>query len=617
MNGLTVALREALFGDGEDGDEGEGNGHALWAKHLSAEIFRRDVGAPPDVQLRTAYQRLHRLNELIPDPMAFVRDPLQLARMHEWIAFVDPTMATAATIHYNLFLGSLADQGAFGPGELAPYTQMRQVGTYLVTEVAHGNDAAAMETTATYDRATDTFVLHTPGPGAQKFMPNTSPVGGPKTGVVAARLVVDGTDEGVFLFLVPLTDADRTLPGIRVRRLPARMGSPLDHSLTSFDAVRVPRGSLLPGTHSRFTDDGRFVSDLPRSRRHLTALQRVMTGKLCMSASAVGGTRVLLTLAVRYGHVRRISGLTGSDPLAVFALRSHHGPLAEAVATTWAMTLLYREAARRWKRYAEGHAGDGDEAARVVSAAKAWITWQARDVALEARERCGAQGLLIHNGMAEQLAMAEAPITAEGDNQATMVKVAAELLVAHRATRPVVAPAPHTDALTRPEVLHGLLEAAQSIWLDRAGTAMRRAGGAALARRNSSMGPALRAADVYAHRHAAQALAAAAAAATSEAARELLAALHVLFALRAVAEHSGDLLRHGFLTDRHLDELPVLRETLITRVADNALTLVDAFAVPEEFLRDLPIAAGDEADFLAAYDDPEGPWHSPERVGRP
>jgi acyl-CoA oxidase len=72
-------------------------------------------------------------------------------------------------------------------------------------------------------------VLHTPHEGAQKYMPNTSAAGGPKSAVVAARLLVEDTDHGVFLFLVPLIDHHGTLPGITVTVLPERVGSPVDH----------------------------------------------------------------------------------------------------------------------------------------------------------------------------------------------------------------------------------------------------------------------------------------------------------------------------------------------------------------------------------------------------
>ena len=69
--------------------------------------------------------------------------------------------------------------------------------------------------------------------------------GGPKSAVVAARLLVDGEDQGVFLFLTPLSDERGHLPGVRVRRLADRTGTPVDHCLTSFDHVRLPREAML------------------------------------------------------------------------------------------------------------------------------------------------------------------------------------------------------------------------------------------------------------------------------------------------------------------------------------------------------------------------------------
>ena len=657
-SGAARALSRVLLGGyGSGGPDGGGGGgtdeptaaHAPWLRLLTSVPFRPEFTADPEDGLRTAYARLRLLNDTIGDPLALAADPVAMARMHEWLGFVDPTLASVSTIHYNLFLGSLLDQGARTPEEWEPYLTLKEVGTFLMTEVAHGNDAAAVETTADHDPETGGFTLHTPSAGAQKFMPNTSPVGGPKTGVVAARLRVAGVDHGVSLFLTPLTDADGPLPGVRVRRLPPRLGSPLDHCLTSFDRVRLPRRALLAGAHSDLTDDGVFTSSVKdQRRRFLTTLQRVMTGKLCMSAVTVGSCRALLTLAFRYAAHRRVSGLVTGTTLPVGALRSHHGPLAESLATTYAMTMLYREAVRRWAPVEEGGgaadgpggAGERAESARLVSVAKAWITWQGRAVAMEVRERCGAQGLLAHNGITGQLAAVEGAITAEGDNQAVMVKAASELLYARRRPNPpghpcppppreAPAPGAHEGGgepehgaherggpegggpeggageLTDPAFLHQLLAHAENIWLDRARAAMREAPHEALARRNAAMGPALRAVHLYAHRHAARALAEPAAAPTP--AREPLRAVHLLFTLRAVAEHSGDLLRHGHLAERHVDELPVLTERFTTRVAQAAPELIEAFAVPEEMFAGVPLAS---PDYIADYDDPGGPWNT-------
>ncbi|MFD7897363.1 acyl-CoA dehydrogenase [Streptomyces sp. NPDC059743] len=632
--------------------------HGPWRRLVAAEPFRRPADASPRERVALAYARLRTLNDSLDSPLALAADPRRLAALYEWLGPVDSCLTTVAGIHYNLFLGSLLDHAsAASPAspadadgrdpepvrDLADFLALRRVGTFLCTELAHGNDAAALETTAVYDRARDGFVLHTPHAGAQKFMPNTSPVGGPKSGVVAARLLVDGADHGVFLFLTPLTDGERALPGVRVRELPALLGSPVDHSLTSFDQVFVARDALLGGAQGRLGADGVFTSEQSnRRRRFLTSIGRVTTGKLSMSAGALGGARVALALAVRYGGHRLISGARAVDRVPVFAHRSHHGPLVSALATVYAMSLLHRAALDAWMAHTEENKGETE---RTVAVAKGWITWQARAVILECRERCGAQGLLESNGLAELMAGAEGAITAEGDNLAIYAKAAAEMLFsagspeadgtdsadgsghggsgrgdregpdregADRADRvgrddedgPVAA-----RELSDPRFLCALLAGVEDVWLARARRRMSQAPrGDSLARWNTASGAALRAVEAHAHRRAAEAFAAAVAELVpGTTAHELLRSLQRLFALQWIDRNSGDLLAAGRLAPRHVDGLPEAVEQLIAELAAHAPALVDAFALPEEMLADRPIAG---AGYVDAYDDAEASWHS-------
>ncbi|NEE43703.1 acyl-CoA oxidase, partial [Streptomyces sp. SID8455] len=238
------------------------------------------------------YERLRLVNETIEAPQVLASDPVELTAIHEWAGVVDPGMATIVSIHYNLFFGSLVDHEAAGR-DLGEYVRVDRIGTFLCTEVAHGNDAVHMETTATFDRAARGFVLNTPTAGAAKFMPNTGPAGGAKGAVVAARLIVDGTDHGVFLFLTPLSDSDGSpLPGVEVRSLPQTASSPVDHCATTFHGVRLPFSALLQGDQGRLTPEGEFTSALgsPR-RRFLQSIGRVTMGKLCMTAHSLGVMR--------------------------------------------------------------------------------------------------------------------------------------------------------------------------------------------------------------------------------------------------------------------------------------------------------------------------------------
>ncbi|MFB6504207.1 MULTISPECIES: acyl-CoA dehydrogenase [unclassified Streptomyces] len=581
--------------------------HGFWRRMISTEPFRRPDLRTPDERLALVYERLRVLNECLDSGARLAADPRALAALHEWLGPVDPALATVAGIHYNLFLGSLLDHGGDTPRDLSDFLRLRSVGTFLCTEVAHGNDAVAVETTASYDRGRDGFVLHTPHAGAQKFMPNTSPVGGPKTGLVAARLIVDGDDHGVFLFLVPLTDAVRALPGIRVRRLPARTGSPVDHCLTSFDRVFVERAALLGGEHGRIGDDGEFSSAVAnRRRRFLASIGRVTSGKISMTACAVGSARATLAVAVRYGGHRYISGPRGSRPVPVIAHRSHHGPLAHAMATVFAMSLLHRRALDRWER---AEPGEGrEDAERLVAVAKGWITWRARSVIVECRERCGAQALLEHNGMSELVTGVEGAITAEGDNVAIHAKAAAEMLFAAPSAGSDDPPAATTGALDDPRFLGGLLAALERIWFARARERIGLAPqGDRLARWNAASGPALRGVEAHACGQAAEAYAEAVAALPEGPARDRLDELQRLFALDVVARNSGDLLAAGYLTVSQVLGLPDAVEELVAAVAPRLPDLVESFALPPQVLADWPIAG---ADYLDAYDDPAASWHT-------
>ncbi|MFB7966443.1 acyl-CoA dehydrogenase family protein [Streptomyces rubiginosohelvolus] len=583
--------------------------HGFWRRLLTTEPFRRPGGGTPDERLALSYHRLRILNNALDSGARLAAAPRALAALHEWLGPVDPALTTVAGIHYNLFLGSLLDHDADTRRDVSDFLALRRVGTFLCTEVAHGNDAAAIETTATYDRERDGFVLHTPHAGAQKFMPNTSPAGGPKSGVVAARLLADGADHGVFLFLAPLTDAHRALPGVRVRRLPARMGSPVDHCLTSFDHCFLPRDALLAGQHGRIGDDGRFHSEVPnRRRRFLASIGRVTPGKLSMSACAVGSARVTLAIAVRYAGHRMISGSRAARRIPVYAHRTHHAPLAGAMATVYAMSLLHRRALDGWE---SASGTDRGEAERLVAVAKGWITWQARDVIVECRERCGAQGLLENNGMTELITGIEGAITAEGDNLAVHAKAAAEMLFS--AVDRDTADGDGTGDLDDPAFLGRLFAAVEDLWFTRARTRMSAAPpGDPLGRWNAASSAALRGVEAYAYRQADEAYAEAVATLPEGAARERLTELRRLFALRWIARNSGDLLASGRLTADQVAFLPDAVEEATVVVAGHTPALVATFALPERLMSDWPIAGPRYTD---VYDDPDAAWHRSRRTG--
>jgi len=80
--------------------------------------------------------------------------------------------------------------------------------------LGHGSNVQQLLTVATFDKASDSFILNTPSDLAQKFW-----IGGiaeyGNTAVVFAQLYIYGKHYGVHPFIVPLRDEKgKTLPGI-------------------------------------------------------------------------------------------------------------------------------------------------------------------------------------------------------------------------------------------------------------------------------------------------------------------------------------------------------------------------------------------------------------------
>ncbi|MEU8777338.1 acyl-CoA dehydrogenase [Streptomyces sp. NPDC048606] len=579
---LAGVLTRHLFADDPH------KAHRRWRELFARPAFAPDATAGHTAPAERAYTRLRRVNEAVPDPLGLARDIRELAALHEWAAVVDGALTTVAGIHYNLFLGSLADHAPDPGRDLDDLLAMRRVGTFLCTEVDHGNDAAALETTLVHRPASDDFVLHTPHPGARKFMPNTSLTGGPKSAVVAARLLSDGRDHGVFLTLVPLSDRDGHLPGVTVTPLPARTGSPVDHCLTSFDQVVLPRTALLEGAQGTLLRDGSLKSDVGNKRkRFLAAIGRVTEGKLCMTGAAVGATRAALAIAVGYADRRLVGGFRPAGAqVPLSALRSHQDRLTRAVATGYGLTFLHRSAVRAW---AGRTPQDSDAAARHAAVAKAWITWRAREVLVECRERCGAQGLLAGTALSGYPLDIEGTITAEGDNLPIWVKSAADLVFDRD---PELYDAPCEDPLHDLRALRDAL-AADEVRLRRRAARALRSGPARdpLARWNGATPAALDLVGAHAERLAADAFLAAVEAAAEDHAptARLLRRLCRLFLLELLAPRAGALVALGVWDAETLSRLPDVRDRLTGELGPHLALLTEAFDVPESVRAGVPV----------------------------
>jgi len=134
------------------------------------------------------------------------------------------------------------------------------LGTYAQTELGHGTNLSRLETTATFDRATDEFILHSPTVTAAKWWPGG--LGKTSThAVVMASLRIGGVAHGQHAFVVQLRSlsSHAPLPGVELGDIGPKMGYySVDNGYLLLTSVRVPRAQLLQ-RHARVARDGTYT----------------------------------------------------------------------------------------------------------------------------------------------------------------------------------------------------------------------------------------------------------------------------------------------------------------------------------------------------------------------
>lgn len=152
--------------------------------------------------------------------------------------------------------------------------------------------------------------------------------------IVYARLLDDATDHGIKMFLVPLCTATHMTPGVTSRVLPRRTGSrALDHTITTFDRVRLPSTALLG--HGGGVREGAGASaGVGRRADFLRQIWRLAVGSLALSiASSVPLLRVSAFVAARYSQRRTVGGgdMSGGRGRAIVSYATSYRPILDAL----------------------------------------------------------------------------------------------------------------------------------------------------------------------------------------------------------------------------------------------------------------------------------------------
>lgn len=364
----------------------------------------------------------------------------------EMLAFGDLSLLVKSGVQWGLFGGAILHLGT--ERHHAAYLDRLQtldlLGCFAMTEHGHGSDVANVRTTATFDPATDEFVIHTPEPSARKEYIGNAAVDG-HAAVVFAQLIVGGTSEGVHAFFVPIRDDDgKSMPGITIEDCGLKAGlNGVDNGTLAFDQIRVPRENLL----NRYGDvaaDGTYSTPIEnQTARFFTMLGTLVQGRISVAGGAGSATKLALTIAIRYGAQRRQFAGPGSDEeIPVLNYLAHQRKLFPALAKTYALHFAQAELVTgldsttpRLSDYVNGMPPENAERRELESRAagiKAITTWHATRTIQDCREACGGAGYLSANRLPGLKADTDVFTTFEGDNTVLLQLVAKGLLTGFR-----------------------------------------------------------------------------------------------------------------------------------------------------------------------------------------
>ncbi|WP_280507892.1 hypothetical protein [Nocardia flavorosea] len=323
----------------------------------------------------------------------------------DWAAVAAPHLLTVWTGHFDLAIGAIRIHGtgaAYQQNCLAELDTGAAMGVLALTELG-GTNGADQQMLAVWDRDADGFWLSNPTIGSVKGPPNIADNTVPKIVVFSARLIVEGRDEGVFLFLTRLRTLDDGLAdGVEVGEMSSKLGAAMDHGWARADRLFVPRDGFLGGTWATITDNGEFHCDETDARRRChRSISPLVGGRLDLATANIAAARAGVAGLINYSKQRPHGH---SDVL--------QRDLVTSAAHVYAGGVL-----GRMTRDLSIDPAQQDRLPLWMTVVKPILTTIAEKALRTCSARAGAQGQLRCNYYPDWNAGATGSKTAEGENQ--------------------------------------------------------------------------------------------------------------------------------------------------------------------------------------------------------
>ncbi|KAI5963399.1 hypothetical protein KGF57_001277 [Candida theae] len=367
------------------------------------------------------------------------------------IGVFDPQVCTRMMVNLGLFLNSIKGNGTdeqfkYWAIDKKTHQLNGMYGCFGMTELAHGSNVAGIETTATFDKASDEFIINTPHIGATKWWIGGAAHSSTHT-VCYARLIVDGEDYGVKTFVVPLRDSNHDLmPGVTVGDIGAKMGRDgIDNGWIQFSSVRIPRFFMLQ-KFCKVSREGEVVLP-PLEQLSYSAL---LGGRVMMVLDSYRMLARVSTIALRYAIGRRQFKGDNVDPDDEEALETqlldyplHQKRLFPYLAAAYVFSagaLKVEKSIEETLSVLDKAVQSNDQAAIFKSidgmkslfidsgSLKSTSTWLAAEGIDQCRQACGGHGYSAYNGFGKAYNDWVVQCTWEGDNNVLAMNISKSLI---------------------------------------------------------------------------------------------------------------------------------------------------------------------------------------------
>ncbi|KAF9180972.1 acyl-coenzyme A oxidase [Haplosporangium sp. Z 767] len=345
-------------------------------------------------------------------------------------------------LHNGAFIPVINSQGTDEQIEKwIPLAENYQIiGCYAQTELGHGSNLSRLETTATFVKETDEWEINSTSFTAAKWW-----IGGLGAmcthAVVQAKLIIDGTDHGAHVFVVPIRSLDdhKPFPGIQVGDIgPKAYGgfNKMENGFARFNKYRIPRENMLM-RFSKVSREGIFTKPphAKLSYGSMVLLRSVLIRQMALYLSRA------TTIATRYLTVRR----QFNNPTNRNDADLNPGLETQVINYPMVQNRLFPMIAQSYALFAAGSqmmgmyinlmtgltAGNIDNLAEVhamSSSLKSYCTTIGAAGAEDCRKLMGGHGYSYFTGLAHLFASIVPSNTYEGDNYVLTQQMARYLL---------------------------------------------------------------------------------------------------------------------------------------------------------------------------------------------